>query len=602
MKLRDFKPVSCLLLVPLVLFNWVSAAKVTPLNQDVPFFGFNDPTPRTPVGGNPGTTLGQQRFNVLKHVCEEWGKYLASDVEVFVGAKFLDEGGDVAGFTLGSALSQDVFYNFPNTPQKNVWYPGPLANAYAGTDLEPNRADIDVIINIALDTNSTIPSWYYGLDGNSASNQMDLAQVLRHELAHGLGFASEFDPFTGEFLLGLPDTYSLNLYDRLKKKGWGEMTDVERTQSSESGRYLVWNGPFTTNSAKHFLNRQHVVAVSEPEVIAGEYVCLPADFAGVLPESGLSGEVVVVNDGNDPSTDACDPIQNAAELVGKIAYIDRGDCFFDAKVYAAQQAGAIGVIIANNIPFSEPINMVGEDIVNGVPLTIPVVSLSWEAGQYILEASVAHTVNVRLGLSEILYAGMLGDQVRMYAPPNYEFGSSVSHFTDEADPDLLMEPRAGAPVDDLDLTLTAMKDLGWTILDIPYMHRTYEEWISWNFAPEDELIGETDDPDGDLLVNFVEYFFNGDPLVPNEELLPVVEVDSPDHRVSFVRAKHPEDVDYRYEFSLDAASWKEAVEGVDYTLESVEDLHVGAERVHMSFTGIPNGSPFFIRISVERKG
>ena len=35
------------------------AATITITSRDAPGVGFNDPTPVSPVGGNPGTTLGE---------------------------------------------------------------------------------------------------------------------------------------------------------------------------------------------------------------------------------------------------------------------------------------------------------------------------------------------------------------------------------------------------------------------------------------------------------------------------------------------------------------------------------------------------------------
>ncbi len=60
----------------------------------------------------------------------------------------------------------------------------------------------------------------------------------------------------------------------------------------------------------------------------------------------VSGEAVVVNDGAAPVTDACEDI--VTDLAGKIAVIDRGTCSFSAKVLAADDAGAVGVIIVND--------------------------------------------------------------------------------------------------------------------------------------------------------------------------------------------------------------------------------------------------------------
>lgn len=52
--------------------------------------------------------------------------------------------------------------------------------------------------------------------------------------------------------------------------------------------------------------------------------------------------------------------------------------------------------------------------------------------------------------------------VQLYAPATYDEGSSVSHFSDAASPNLLMEPiiRRGVPLT-LDLTRQQMRDIGW---------------------------------------------------------------------------------------------------------------------------------------------
>ena len=55
-------------------------------NLDGPGEGFNDPTPATPVGGNPGTTLGQQRLNAFQRAAEIWGGALESDVPISIEA------------------------------------------------------------------------------------------------------------------------------------------------------------------------------------------------------------------------------------------------------------------------------------------------------------------------------------------------------------------------------------------------------------------------------------------------------------------------------------------------------------------------------------
>ncbi|MBD2755494.1 S8 family serine peptidase [Spirosoma validum] len=105
----------------------------------------------------------------------------------------------------------------------------------------------------------------------------------------------------------------------------------------------------------------------------------------------VTGQVVLVNDGISPTTDGCSAIQN--NISGKIALIDRGTCGFSEKAYSAQQAGAIGVIIANNVAGTAP-SMSGSTNANLV--TIPVMSLSLPDGNALKTALTTGTVTATL--------------------------------------------------------------------------------------------------------------------------------------------------------------------------------------------------------------
>jgi subtilisin family serine protease len=77
--------------------------------------------------------------------------------------------------------------------------------------------------------------------------------------------------------------------------------------------------------------------------ITDVYSASEAGFGADLAVYGeVSGEVVYAN-----PAEACGPISGAVS--GKLALIDRGSCTFVNKVYYAQAAGAIGVIVANNV-------------------------------------------------------------------------------------------------------------------------------------------------------------------------------------------------------------------------------------------------------------
>ncbi len=90
----------------------------------------------------------------------------------------------------------------------------------------------------------------------------------------------------------------------------------------------------------------HQVVVDAPAAIAGIYRAQGAAFGPSLDPTGISGAIVLVNDGTNATSDACEAIQN--DVSGKIALVDRGTCTFVTKVKNAQAAGAVAVVVANN--------------------------------------------------------------------------------------------------------------------------------------------------------------------------------------------------------------------------------------------------------------
>jgi hypothetical protein len=88
---------------------------------------------------------------------------------------------DLALNILGSAGSSASYENFSGAPQSNTFYPVPLANQLANTDLNGGAVEIQARFNANQ-------SWYRGLDGKVPVNQYDLVTVVLHEMGHGLGF------------------------------------------------------------------------------------------------------------------------------------------------------------------------------------------------------------------------------------------------------------------------------------------------------------------------------------------------------------------------------------------------------------------------------
>lgn len=435
-----------------------NAATITIVNIDGPGEGFNDPTPVAPLNSNPATTLGEQRLAVFQQAALQWGAILESDVVIQVRAAFNPLTCSGTSATLGSAGARTVHRDFPNAPEPGVWYSQALANSLAQEDLDPMTEDINTQFNVDLDNGTCLngtAGWYYGLDPTQdppPADRTPLLPVVFHELAHGLGFQTFTNSGTGALFQGIPDVWTNFLADAQTGTTWRAMaTNAERAASAVSDPNLIWKGPNVTADKELFLGFAPVLIISTPPAIAGISAARPALFGPAVTAPGISGEVAAA----EPAL-ACDPITNPAQIAGKIALIDRGTCNFTLKVANAQAAGATAVIVANNAPVDLP-GMGGAD----PTITIPSYGILQSVGQAIRGQLATETVTVTLGFDSEL-AGTNRGFVRMHAPATLAPGSSVSHFTVDASPNLLMEPSLNRDIfEEVDLALALFRDIGW---------------------------------------------------------------------------------------------------------------------------------------------
>jgi uncharacterized repeat protein (TIGR01451 family) len=139
--------------------------------------------------------------------------------------------------------------------------------------------------------------------------------------------------------------------------------------------------------------------VNTPSSIAGQYQAVESNFstANKLATVGpKTGQVVYYNDDAAGTThEGCAGVPVNAVL-GKIALIDRGNCNFTIKVKNAQLAGAIAVVMVNNVAGS-PIIMGGTD--NTV--TIPAVMISITDGA-ILKNQLSNNLNVTMSAGQAI--------------------------------------------------------------------------------------------------------------------------------------------------------------------------------------------------------
>lgn len=250
--------------------------------------GLNDPSPRPPVGDNPGTTLGAQRFYAVQHAADVWAELLESDVEVFIEAHFdpLDSESCAARAALlgfGSPLT--AFSDFAGAPRPATLYASALAGSLARIALNPGEADLALTLNGQIDrgcfTLGAPNGWYYGLDGISGPGRIGIIPALLHEIAHGLGFVTFINLVNSRRCCGLQpqdqfdDAFMVHREDHDTGVMWSEMDDLQRAVSAVNSGKLHWVG-----------NNVGAASATPP---FGRGVAQSVESGGALPRAGNGG-------------------------------------------------------------------------------------------------------------------------------------------------------------------------------------------------------------------------------------------------------------------------------------------------------------------------
>jgi PA domain len=449
------------------------AAKFAIVNGDAPNVGLNDTTPAAPLGGNSGTTLGQQRLIALNYIAAIWGRTLTGTNQTFeVLTQFAARPCTADNGVLASAGPFTVFRDFDNAKFPNTWYPGALANRLAGRDLDTDTKE--AFPELAVTTNVNVGNadciagsgWYYGLDGNAPADGFDFIKTILHEFGHGVGFLSFVDESTGEFFEGSPSVWEHFLQDNKTNKRWVNMTDAERVASAINNQNLSWAGIRTFIAAQQTLKQASQVDLFiGGGQVGGFYVAGPLQFGAGEGSRRASGLLAIIDDTRAPGA-GCNPFtpEQAGAMKRRIAVIKRGGCSFTTKVDNAEKAGAIAVVVDSNNPNYEGRPQLGipDPALN---ITIPSVLISQQDGAKIRTAAGGFVLASLLETRRKAGTDLFGRPL-MFAPTEVNPGSSVSHFDITATPNLLMEPFAVGDESitlkpPTDLTLPLLQDIGW---------------------------------------------------------------------------------------------------------------------------------------------
>jgi hypothetical protein len=151
-------------------------------------------------------------------------------------------------------------------------------------------------------------------------------------------------------------------------------------KTTDAGRswYQVFGGGTVTSTQYSLFNL--TVTSSVNGATNKNYVTSLANFGDPIPSTPIiSAQIALVNDGTAPTDDACTALP-ANSMAGKIALIRRGVCTFESKVIQAENAGAVAVIIMNNVAGGGVLGMAD----SGLGATIPSLMVSKEDGDLII--------------------------------------------------------------------------------------------------------------------------------------------------------------------------------------------------------------------------
>jgi Zn-dependent metalloprotease len=271
-------------------------------------------------------------------------------------------------------FSGDAYYHFFNAFGRD---------SYDGDGAEMQSVNNDPTINC--------PNANWNGATTNYCNGVTSDDVVAHEWAHA------YTQFTHNLIYQWQPGALNESYSDI----WGEVVDMLNGKGTDSPAPVR-----TVNACSTHTTPVPVLTINAPPSIAGDYAAAGAAFGPALTAAGLTGNVVLADDGVAPGSDACTPLVNGAAINGNIALVDRGTCGFAVKVKLAQDAGAIGVIVANNV-VGPPAPMGGAD----PTITIPSIMVAQSTGNTIKANLPGVNATMRLGggATEDSYRWLMGE-------------------------------------------------------------------------------------------------------------------------------------------------------------------------------------------------
>ena len=262
---------------------------------------------------------------------------------------------------------------------------------------------------------------YFGIN-TPAINSLNAATTnlfYMNNIMHDIFYLYGFDEENGNF--------QMTNYGNL-----GEGDDYVLAQSQDGGG--INNANFGTppdggngRMQMYLWNRKsggNLITINSPSTIAGGYLAFDNTFAlghVALPTTpaSLNANLVLADDNVGDPYDGCSTILNSTEVNGKIVVIKRGLCTTVDKIINAQNAGALAVILANNTSGNYFLGGAGD-----TAITIPVISVKKDVGDFLISQITSNTVNVSLSEPFSDFINVDGDFDNLVIAHEYTHGIS----------------------------------------------------------------------------------------------------------------------------------------------------------------------------------
>lgn len=267
----------------------------------------------------------------------------------------------------------------------------------------------------------------YGGTSIAASTYIDAANTnlfYMNNVMHDVWYQYGFDEASGNF--------QENNYERGGKAG--DYVNAEAQDGSAATPPSLNNANFSSpvdgsrGRMQMFLwNRGPEIKpliINSPSSLAGNYVATQNSFSPgridlpIAPQF-LQSDLVLYLDSSGGTSEACVTPSNGAALNGKIVILRRGSCNFVIKVKSAQNAGAIAVIVVNNVEGN--FSMSGAD----AGITIPAISVDNIIGEDIINQMTTAPVNVKIQTQSTPFVNADGDFDNGIIAHEYGHGISI---------------------------------------------------------------------------------------------------------------------------------------------------------------------------------